>query len=1105
MDRLLIANRGEVAIRIARAAAQLGLRTVAVHSEDDARSRHVLAADEARPLRGTGAAAYLDGAQIVRAAREADCDAIHPGYGFLSEHADFARACAEAGLLFVGPGPDALALFGDKARARRLAAEQGVPLLAGTAAPTSVEDARRFLESLGPSAAIMLKAVAGGGGRGIRVVRRPEDVETAHARCASEARAAFGDGALYAERYVPRARHVEVQILGDRTGATSHLWERDCSLQRRHQKIVEMAPAPGLPDALRKRLLSAALGMAEAAGYTGVGTVEFLVDADAPPDAPEAFAFLECNPRLQVEHTITEEVTGVDLVEAQLRLAAGERLAELGLDADAVLHPTGHAVQARVLAESVGPGGEVLPATGTLTAFEPPSGPGVRVDTHGYAGYPVNAAFDPLLAKVVAHVRSGAIGDAVAKAYRALSELRIEGVDTNVGFLQSLLQRPEVADGRTYTRFVDDHVAELAQARPGGHPRRHFPLGPSAGADDGASPAPHIPAPEGTQAVGAPMLGRVAALEVSEGDDVHPGQPLAVLEAMKMEHVVEADTGGRVRAVAVAEGEQVARGQALLFLEPAESAEPRSAAPAEPVDLDHIRADLSDVCERRALGLDAARPEAVAKRRRAGQRTARENVDDLCDPGSFAEYGAFAIAAQRSRRPVQELIERTPADGLLAGLGAVNGHLFDERRARCLILAYDYTVLAGTQGAMNHKKMDRMLDLAAQQRLPVILFAEGGGGRPGDTDVPTVAGLDTPTFAKYARLSGTAPRIAIVSGRCFAGNAALAGSSDVMIATRNATLGMGGPAMIEGGGLGVYRPEEVGPVRMQEPNGVIDLVVEDEAEAVAKAKQLLGYFQGPVSEWDCADQRWLRRAVPENRLRAYDVRSVVETLADTGSVLELRPRFAPGMITAFLRIEGRPLGLLANDPKHLAGAIDAGGADKAARFMQLCDAFGLPILSLCDTPGIMVGPQAEKTGLVRHASRMFLAGANLAVPILAVVLRKGYGLGAQAMAGGSFHEPLFIVSWPTGEFGGMGLEGAVRLGFRKELEAVEDPAEREKLFQQMVELAYEHGKATNMASFLEIDDVIDPAETRSWILRGLRSTAPPGHDERPRRSFIDSW
>ncbi len=519
---------------------------------------------------------------------------------------------------------------------------------------------------------------------------------------------------------------------------------------------------------------------------------------------------------------------------------------------------------------------------------------------------------------------------------------------------------------------------------------------------------------------------------------------------------------------------------------------------------EHARPDLAETLRRRSLTRDESRADVVAARHAAGRRTARENLDDLCDAGSFVEYGGLAIAAQRGRRGVDDLIRRTPADGLIAGTARVNGALVGEERAHCAVLSYDYTVLAGTQGVMGHRKKDRLFDVIERRRLPVVLFAEGGGGRPGDTDHAMVAGLDVMAFALWAQLSGLVPRIGIASGRCFAGNAALLGCSDLIIATPDASIGMGGPAMIEGGGLGVVDADDVGPFDMQVKNGVIDIAAADEADAVRLARQALSFFQGPVVDWEAPDQRLLRDVVPENRRRAYDVHRAVEIIADTGSVLELRAGFGRGMVTALARIEGNPIGIIANNPMHLAGAITSDGADKAARFLQLCEAFRLPVLFLCDTPGIMVGPEAESTALVRHASRLFLAGAALTVPFMTVVLRKGYGLGAQAMAGGSFRAPLMTVAWPTGEFGGMGLEGAVKLAYRKELDAIEDADARKARFDAMVADAYERGTALNTATYFEVDDVVDPATTRALVAAMILHPAGPPSETPPRR-YVDSW
>jgi len=607
----------------------------------------------------------------------------------------------------------------------------------------------------------------------------------------------------------------------------------------------------------------------------------------------------------------------------------------------------------------------------------------------------------------------------------------------------------------------------------------------------------------------APLTAQLVEWLVQPGDTVRTGQLLLVLEAMKMEHEVRATADGRVREQLYAPGDTVNEGDVLLISEQLtqypRGSQPDSTPAADPghgADGAPARADLQRLQAREALTRDAARPDAVARRHAQGLRTARENIADLCDPESFSEYGALAVAAQARRRSADDLAHNTPADGMVTGVGSINGALFGPERSRAVVMAYDATVLAGTQGMRNHQKTDRLLGLALQHRLPVVLFAEGGGGRPGDTDMPIVAGLHVTTFASFARLNGQVPVVGIAAGRCFAGNAALLGCCDVVIATRGSNIGMGGPAMVEGGGLGVFRPEQIGPSDVQHRNGVIDVLVDDEAQAVAAARHYLGFFQGRTTAWTAPDPLALREVVPENRLRVYDTRAAMAGLADAGSLLVLRSGFGPGIHTALARIEGRPVGLLANNPAHLGGAIDADAADKAARFMQLCNAHGLPLVSLVDTPGFMVGPEAEQTAQVRHVSRMFIAAAHLRVPFFSVVLRKGYGLGAMAMCAGGFHAPAFTVAWPTGEFGAMGLEGAVRLGYRKELEAAAEGPAREALYRQLVAQQYEAGQALNMAATLEIDAVIDPADTRAWLARGLAS-ARVAPDAQP--PAIDSW
>jgi acetyl/propionyl-CoA carboxylase alpha subunit/acetyl-CoA carboxylase carboxyltransferase component len=1095
-SKVLIANRGEIAVRLVRALRDLGIASVAVHARDDAAALHVQLADAVVALDATGPSAYLDIAALIAVAKAQGCDAVHPGYGFLSERADFAQACADVGLVFIGPTPEQLGLFGDKARARALATQCDVPVMPGSAGAVSLAQAQAFFaEQHAQGAGVMVKAIGGGGGRGMRAVLNADELPEAHARCMSEAKAAFGIEGVYVERLMRNARHIEVQVLGDGQSVAS-LGERECTLQRRFQKLVEIAPSPSLPEALRAQVTQAALRMAKTVGYRGLGTFEFLVDT-ASTSLP--FVFIEANPRLQVEHTVTEAVTGLDLVQLQIEVAAGQPLGALGVAADRTAPQRGFAVQWRINAETLDAQGNARPSGGTLARFDLPAGPGVRVDTHGYAGLAPSPHYDTLLAKLIVHSPSPRFADALRRSLRALDECHIEGIATNLSLLRAIAARPEFATQAVHTRFVEAHLGDLlASAASFDKQVKKTAVAPTveaAIADDGSNEL----------TVKAPMPARLVQFEVAVGDVLPAGAQLGVLEAMKMEHLLHAPVAGRVVALLAEPGDYLVEGQSLVQLEAVDAQAVEAEARAEH-DLEAIRPDLRKVIDRHAPTLDANRKAAVDKRHAQGGRTARENIADLCDtaadPGNFIEYGALAIAAQTRRRTLEDLIANTPADGMVTGLGSINAKQFGPEVSRCAVLAYDYTVLAGTQGMRNHHKTDRLLAVAHQLKLPVVLFAEGGGGRPGDTDMPIVAGLNNHTFSQFAALSGKVPVVGIVHGRCFAGNAALLGCADVIIATKGSNIGMSGPAMIEGGGLGTFAPEQIGPSSVQSRNGVIDILVDDEAAAVAAAKQYLSYFQGATTDWQCADPRALRHVVPENRLRVYDVRAAMRGVADTGSVLELRAGFGAGVVTALARIEGKPVGLMANNPHHLGGAIDVEAADKSARFMQLCNAHGLPIVSLCDTPGFMVGPEIEAQAQVRHVCRMFMVASHLRVPFFAVVLRKGYGLGAQAMTAGGFDAPVFTVAWPTGEFGAMGLEGAVRLGFRKELSAAPEGAERDALFKKLVAQQYENGEAIHMAQTLEIDAVIDPADTRAWLVRGLNSAT---RRMEPVSPYVDTW
>ncbi len=1119
MPTLLVANRGEIAIRIMRSARRLGWQTVGIFAEDDANCLHTRHADRTVALTGRGASAYLDQQQIIAAAQAQGAQWLHPGYGFLAENAEFAAALEAAEIGFVGPSASLLAALGNKVQAKVLAAAAGVPTIPHWTDVDDQQGLQGFLESHGP---LMLKASAGGGGRGMRSVYEAQALEESLQRARSEAASAFGDDSVYAEKLIEEPRHIEVQILGDGDRVQA-LGDRECSLQRRHQKLVEFAPAMGLSTALRTQITEAAVALADSLHYRSLGTFEFLVSG-------EQFYFIEANPRIQVEHTVTEAVTGLDLVALQLQLTQGATLSDLNLpQAEQLFTPTRCAVQLRVNMESINADGEFMPGGGTLTAFDPPMGAGVRVDTYGYSGYTTSPAYDSLLAKVI--VSAATYSELLRSAKDALAEFRLQGVPSNIRVLSALLDLPQVAAGQPTTATIAQHQAQLLSAASQESAAQHyFSNGETAAVQpriagvqvDNSDPLAVLnygkseqqgvssqagslaQAPDGYQWCSAPMQGTIIALGANVGDHVRRGAELLVMDAMKMEHVIEAPCSGIVRELNVEVGQALFAEHPLVLIEE-QSDDGQDSTAQTQVDLDAIREDLAEAIERHAVGLDERRPDAVAKRRKTGHQTARENIHQLIDPGSMIEYGPLVIAAQRRRRPVAELIEKTPADGMIAGVASINAQLFPEQSTQCAVLSYDYTVLAGTQGGQNHRKKDRLFEIAEQNRLPVVFFTEGGGGRPGDTDGIGGAGLDCWAFNYFGRLSGLVPLVGVSSGRCFAGNAALLGCCDVVIATEGSNIGMGGPAMIEGGGLGVFRPEDVGPTEVQVANGVIDILVKDYAEGVSVAKQYLSYFQGTLEQYEVADQRLLRSSIPENRLRVYDVRQVINTLADVGSVLELRARFGLGMITAFARIEGRPIGIVANNPTHLSGAIDSDGADKATRFMQLCDAFDIPLLFLCDTPGIMVGPEIERTALVRHAARMFVTSASLTVPFCTIVLRKGYGLGAQAMAGGSFKAPTFTIAWPTGEFGGMGLEGAVKLGYRNELAAIEDPAERAARYDEMVARMYAHGRAVSTASYFEIDDVIDPKDSRHWILAALKAAPTPAPRAGKKRPCVDTW
>ncbi|MDK8346133.1 carboxyl transferase domain-containing protein [Brevibacterium sp. UMB1308A] len=1020
---LLIANRGEIAVRIASTARLMGIPTVGVYTPDDATSLHVDTCDTAVEI-----PSYLDSDAVLDAGVNNGATLVHPGYGFFAESADFARTVRDRGLTFVGPTPQALEAVGDKERTKSLANTLGISVTQSTgllSGDAGVAQAVQLLEESPDGIAI--KAVAGGGGRGIRVVTNDDDVAQALSQCAHEARVGFGDDRVFAEQWVQNARHVEVQALGASTGVHI-LGDRDCSLQRRRQKVIELAPAL-LAENVREELHDATRTLLEHVNYTSLATVEFLV-------TESGWYLMEVNPRIQVEHTVTECVTGLDLVELQLREA-------MGTGGEISPIPTKKvAVQARVCAERFTESGDVVPMTGTVEAFDAPHDAGVRVDTWIRSGTEIGTAYDSLVAKVICTGHD--LDSALNNCERALARTQVRGVNTNVSFLQALL--PYAVDATTST--IDTQFARIVESAPEALVE----------ADEHSVPTDLA---DGEEAVLAPVSGTVVSLEPNEGE-------LGLIEALKMHHPIVAPPHVNARPL-VNVGDTVVKGQALWIVQGANGAhENATQATSQP------HPGIQEVNDRHAVTHDEARPEAVAKRHGQNRRTARENLADLIVPGTFVEYGALAIAAQRKRRSLEELITKTPADGLVGGIGQVKT---TSGPVSAVIMSYEYMVLAGTQGARNHAKTDRLLDLAHRKKLPVVFFVEGGGGRPGDTDIAPGTQLNVSTFAALARLRGVVPLIAVAAGRTFAGNAALAGVCDIIIAHEDANIGMGGPQMIAGGGLGTFDVSEVGPTAVHRRSGAVDIVVPDDQAAVKAVQKVLGLSQN-VTEYEHTGEP--QNTVPADRLRAFDMRDVITSVADDGTFLELRTDYASGAIVGFMRVHGHSFGFIANNNHHLGGAIDVDAARSFTQHIACVENLGLPLISFVDTPGFIVGPEAEKEPGMRAFGDLFVAGAHFTGSTGAVIIRKAYGLGAMAMTMGYLHATDFCIAWPAGEMGPMGLEGAVRLGYAKELAQVEGE-EREQLYSRLLDELYAQGRALSAAEVFDIDDVIDPVHTREWI------------------------
>lgn len=1096
--RILVANRGEIAVRIQASIGLLGHVPLGIHTTSEgANAPHVLnlPPDQRLQIPGQGASAYLDVDSLIRIAKDAKADAVIPGYGFLSESPVFAQAVQDAGMTWIGPRAETLTLFGDKHTSKEFARRAGVPVLPSTSADASLDEIRDFASKLPKGQALMLKALEGGGGRGIRIVRDLSELQGAYDGCRREARAAFPSDRVFAEPFLPQARHIEVQVVGDGTGLVRAVGERECSLQRRNQKLVELCPSPTLRGRgdLRASIISSALALAAEGKLRSLATMEFLLQGDN-------YYFLECNPRLQVEHTVTEEAYGVDLVATQIRLAQGVPLHEaLGATPDIAPRAS---LQLRINAEKFQSDGSATGTTGTIRALALPTGPGVRVDTAAHApipgvgSYKQGMEFDSLLAKIILAGRS--YEDTITRAKAALDRLRITGVATNRALLLALCEDPHVASNEgVHTRFVEENAGRLYETATKIDAERAAQEAADGPQEEEVSRSSNLPpAGPGEAYVLTHLPGRVVSVAVKEGQEIRKGEEVLIVESMKMEHTVRAAASGKVVKVLAKPGDNFEEGDAVALLSTSDGADDTEAVVEEKIDLDSKPATLQELDKVRAQLEDdhPIRAKATQRRRDRKYRTARENLAHLVDAGTFVEYGDLALAAQRTRLSGNNLLA-TRNDGVIVGWAKVDGQ-------RTAVVMYDYGVLAGTQGYFHHKKLDRIFHSVLENPAPLVLYAEGGGGRPGDVDTfhTKVAGLNGPSFVLLARINFRGiPTIGVANGNLFAGNAALLGTCDFIIATENpgTSVGMGGPAMIEGGGLGVVKPEDVGPIRSAHlKNGNVDVTVWDEAAATEATKALVGFFHphapGPWGK----DARLFRHAIPIDRKRAYSMHTILDLLTDDDTpFFELGAHWGNSLITGFLRVKGLTLGVVASNVlSPLGGAIDADSARKASRFLRiLTKTRACHVLAICDTPGFMVGPKAEPEGGLRAFAEYFAAGAGFVDTggrMFGLTVRKAYGLGAQALLGGSTTIPFSSVAWPTGEFAGMGVEGAIKLGMKKELDAIPDLEQRAKAEQQFIDDMYARGRAINMAQATEIDSVIDPAETRDWLERCLESVEP---------------
>ena len=1028
------------------------------------------------------------------------------------------------GLTFVGPSADTLELFGDKVRARTLAAALGVPVVGGsTGAVADAAAAADVAAAVGLP--IMLKAAAGGGGRGMRAVDRLEDIAEAFERCSGEAAAAFGDGTVFVERLVDRPRHIEVQVLADRHGSVTHLWERDCSVQQRNQKVIEIAPAGGISVDVRDQLHADAVLLAAEAGLVNAATVEFLL-------APETgeYYFIECNPRIQVEHTVTEQVTGVDLVEAQFRIAAGETLAALGVGRAGVAEPRGYAVQARVVATG----------SGTISAYQEPSGAGVRVDAAGYAGYAPPPHYDPLLAKVIGTASS--LEAAVARTASALADFHIGQLPTNIGQLREILDHPAVSRGDARTTLLAEMattpggaVGSSNGAQVGDASRRAALLEPAT-PGSAAVPfnAPVLPMSKWPDrelndveiAVRSPLPASVVEIRVSAGATVAAGQAIAVLSAMKMETEVTAPCGGTVTELRQLQpGDQLAEGDMVAVVTSEISAgDVPGAAGAPPSGweplLDEVQT-LQRLAEER-LGPDSDEPGVVRQRNR-GKLHCRDRIRLLLDEGSFREVGSLAGFA--SYDDEGEIAAFTPANHV-GGTGRING-------SDVVVCADDFTSRGGhSDGAIGAKSF--YLDLLSTElSVPSIRLLDGssGGGsvasmvpeqrKDGESTAKESSGAITagrprvtggggsflPSHlgsTEYAEQLATVPVVNMLLGSVVGIGAAKAvlGHFAVMVRDISQLFVAGPPVVSHAMGYDISK-EDLGDWRIHCTNGSVDNLAETEQEAAEMVRRFLSYLPPSVYETppvcppdpdDSPDRRdeELLTLVPRKRTTTFDIRRGVELIIDRGSFFEIGSLWGTDQVVGFARMHGHSVGVLASDSRHVnGGALTADGCDKLTRHIDLCDLFHMPILNLVDNPGFAVGVEHEIAGTIRKGATWMTAFAQASVPIFTVLMRRSFGVAGNNYATPRRQHSARVV-WPAADVGGIPPEGGIEAAYKRQLAEAVDPVALRAELEARIEAA--RGPIGPLNRF-QIEEMIDPRDTRrlicEWIEGAYRVTSRP--------------